>query len=830
MSRKKNRSRKRTKAPPVPQAEEGEGGSSSPATPASPQERLDVAATSNEVPSEDVAQKAGKKRRRPKRRGGTKAQQAAPPVSSAPENDDVPSASIALVPSALKPTAPITPSPPLPPPNSFESVRPALSPGILTFASSMNFISMTPVQSAVIPLFLTNKDVCAVAVTGSGKTLAFLIPCVEMILRRESLLKRREVGALVISPTRELARQTYQVAQQLCARCGLSEPLLLVGGNPVEEDLRLFASRGSDIVVATPGRLEDILGRFDDLDVSELEVLVLDEADVLLDLGFEVTLTSLLGRLPRMRRTGLFSATKPGNGVRGLMRRAGMRNPVAVNVAVARDALAPNGNSSINGEEDRAISASQSLAMTSQPTPTTLTNYVLLCPLSEKLTRLAAFLRQHRDEKVIIFFLTCACVEFYGAALEGLLRPKADFYVETLHGRMVQKRREKAMERFRADEDGQDRDDSGGKSKDNRAGGSESKTKGGVLLCTDVAARGLDVAGVDWVVQYDAPVDPSQYVHRVGRTARAGKSGRSLLLLTEKEESYVDFLRRRNVPLVNVGSEERCAPPPPGGDDDDESGDRVQEKEGTDDDDDREEQEGSETGDGEAENSNEKKKGKKERLVWNANDEILPDALPKVRDMALKDRDVLEKGTKAFTSYIRAYKEHQCAFIFRFASLDLGLLATSFCLLRLPKMPELRDKLGKLNFTPAGPEIDIHAIAFRDKVREKARQKRLAAELAAGGKNAKQIKAEQRAAERVRKQKERRAAAVAKGRNPDKKRGRQQRIFDEWDELAKEERLYKKLRKHKITKEEFKKLMYGDKKAGTGADGGDDILDSDMEV
>jgi len=175
-----------------------------------------------------------------------------------------------------------------------------------------------------------------------------------------------------------------------------------------------------------------------------------------------------------------------------------------------------------------------------------------------------------------------------------------------------------------------------------------------------------------------------------------------------------------------------------------------------------------------------------------------------------KDRDLLEKGTKAFTSYIRAYKEHVCTFIFRFPSLDLGYLATSFCLLRLPKMPELRDCKGKLrHFTPAGPEVNIYAIAFKDKARESARQKRLAAELAAGGKNAKQIKAEQRKADLLRKQKERRQAAIQKGRNPDKKRGRNAQIVDEWDELAKEERLYKKLRKGKISQAKFNELMYG---------------------
>jgi ATP-dependent RNA helicase DDX55/SPB4 len=142
--------------------------------------------------------------------------------------------------------------------------------------------------------------------------------------------------------------------------------------------------------------------------------------------------------------------------------------------------------------------------------------------------------------------------------------------------------------------------------------------------------------------------------------------------------------------------------------------------------------------------------------------------------------------------------------------LDLGLLATSFVLLKLPKMPELKDKLGKLSFTPAGPEIDIHGISFKDKTREKARQKRLAAELAAGGKNAKQIKAEQRVAAKLQHQKERRAAEIQKGRNPNKKKGKQAQIYDEWDDLAKEERLHKKLKQGKITKEQYKSLMYGD--------------------
>ena len=518
--------------------------------------------------------------------------------------------------------------------NGFASINPPLSEGILSAVQSYNFQSMTPVQSAVIPLFLTNKDVCVQAVTGSGKTLAFLIPTIEMILRRTSLLKKRQIGGLVISPTRELARQTYVVATDLCKHCSLPEPLLLVGGanRPVSDDLKAFVKHGSDIVVATPGRLDDVMGRYDDIDVSELEVLILDEADVLLDMGFEVTLTNILARLPRMRRTGLFSATKPSSsggsgsaGVKGLIKRAGMRNPVVVDVAIARAASnnSEEKDTTENSKEgNNLMKPRKDKQDHNQATPSSLANYYLVCPLDEKLSRLVAFLKQHKDEKIIVFFLTCACVEFYGTALQQILTEKNGFYLETLHGKMQQKRREKAMERFR-----------------------DCDEKGGALLCTDIASRGLDVAGIQWTVQFDAPVDPSTYVHRVGRSARAGATGSSLIFLTPKEEAYVDFLRMRKVPLNVISDAEICAPPST-----DENDDNSEDEEKA----------------GKDKNSNDKRAEEK-RVIRSASDPetIIPDIRNKIKSIELNDRDVLEKGTKAFTSYIRAYKEHQCAFIFR---------------------------------------------------------------------------------------------------------------------------------------------------------------------
>ena len=492
------------------------------------------------------------------------------------------------------------------PPNSFHSIKPPLSSGVINYIASKGFHCMTPVQAATLPLFLTNKDVAVQAVTGSGKTLGFLIPMVEMILRRTSLLKSRQIGGLVLSPTRELARQTYTVAKDLCHFASLPQPLLLVGGTAVADDLLTFQTMKSDIVIATPGRMEDVLTRFDVMELSELECLILDEADVLLDMGFDMTLTNIMGKLPKMRRTGLFSATGTaqggsgaGNrGIKELMARAGMRNPIWINVAIAAV-----------GAKDDQVSLHQAQE---QATPTSLTNYYVVSPIEERLSRLVAFLQQHKKDKIIVFFLTCACVEFFGTTLQSILEPQ---YVELLHGKLVQKRREKAMERFREEENG------------------------GVLLCTDVAARGLDVTDVNWVIQFDAPQDPASFVHRVGRSARAGRVGSSLLFLSEKEEAYIDLLRKRKVPLSPLPDTEDCVPPA-----------NVVDTHGVG-------------------TLNKEWIGKNDggRLILSAArpDVPLRDVLLDVFKLVVTDRDILEKGTKAFTSYIRAYKEHHCSFIFR---------------------------------------------------------------------------------------------------------------------------------------------------------------------
>ncbi len=522
---------------------------------------------------------------------------------------------------------------------SFETIQPPLSQGVLDFLKSKKFHTMTPVQEATIPLFLQNKDVAVQAVTGSGKTLAFLIPVVERI--RQRFLSKHQIGALILSPTRELAMQTWRVCSELCKSMSLSPPLLLVGGGslggnsvnhrPVTEDLRTFQQEANDIVIATPGRMEDILTRYNVLDVSELDILILDEADVLLfgKTIMDPTIATILNRLPKMRRTGIFSATTTftnDKSIKPLLQRAGMRNPVLVNVQVA--AFPAFASKSSNSEamtlkDERnanqngtTTEGNDTTAMTY--TPTSLTNYYMVTKLEEKMSRLTAFLQSHREQKIIVFFLTCACVDFYGSAIQQLFTVKigsggdGGMTIEILHGKLVQKRRENSMLRFR-----------------------ENKS-GCALFCTDVAARGLDVSDVDWVVQVDAPQDPSQFVHRVGRCARAGRTGSSLLLLTDKEEAYVDLLSNRQVRLQELPSTEPCCNEiEEQGQQEEETNDHVNEF---------------------VENFD---------LDERQDDFKIPDILPRIRGLVMKDRDMLEKGTKAFTSYIRAYKEHVCGFIFR---------------------------------------------------------------------------------------------------------------------------------------------------------------------
>lgn len=357
------------------------------------------------------------------------------------------------------------------------------------------FAAPTSVQSKSIPPFLhRHKDVVVEAVTGSGKTLCFLLPTLHIMLGLGGgQLLKHKVYAIVVSPTRELAAQIHACLARFAGPLGLSS-LLLVGGRDADDDARAFRASGGNIIVATPGRLDDLLvkGVFEGIK-STFEILVLDEADRLLDLGFSAVLGRIISRLPKQRRTVLFSATM--NDALDELVRTGLRNPERL--------------TDCEGER----------------TPGTLQIFYDFVEHSDKVAYLLGLLKTEPG-KIIVYFATCACVDYYYKVLKCRL---ADRPLLALHGRMVPKKRNCVHAAF-----------------------GERETGSAVLFCTDLAARGLDFPAVQLVVHYDPPQDPKNFSHRSGRAGRAGELGRSVLLLRANEDAYTEFLKHRGIPLAQL--------------------------------------------------------------------------------------------------------------------------------------------------------------------------------------------------------------------------------------------------------------------------------------
>ncbi len=369
-------------------------------------------------------------------------------------------------------------------------LQPPLSSPSLSVIQKLKFDFMTPVQCATIPYFMSNKDVAVEAVTGSGKTLAFVIPLLEILAKISHTWNGKVTGGLILTPTRELASQIAGVFKVFLEQFTF-KLLLLIGGTDVNADVARINSEGGHIVIATPGRMVDLLGRQDCSlagSLHGLEVLVLDEADRLLELGFEQSINSILSYCPKQRRTGLFSATLNHN-VKGLVK-AGLRNPVTVTVRDKRTA------------KDKA------------PTPRSLDNYFLVCDPVHKMSRLLNVLSDMHRMKVIVFFATCASVGYFSTVTKRTL---PDINVVAIHGK-IHKKRQQLFNKF-------------------------SESSQGVLMCTDVMARGVDFPSVDWVIQFDPPSSTKAFVHRCGRTARMGKKGQALVMLLPSEIAYVDFLK-----------------------------------------------------------------------------------------------------------------------------------------------------------------------------------------------------------------------------------------------------------------------------------------------
>ncbi|KAI3757824.1 hypothetical protein L6452_05367 [Arctium lappa] len=566
----------------------------------------------------------------------------------------------------------------------FSDLNPPLSDEVIGVLSNSGFEFCTPVQAATIPLLCSYKDVAVDAATGSGKTLAFVVPLVE-ILRRTTSAKPQEVLGIIISPTRELSSQIFHVAQPFISSLPDIKPVLLVGGTEVKVDMKKIEDEGANLLIGTPGRLHDIMDRMVILDFRNLEILILDEADRLLDMGFQKQINSIISRLPKLRRTGLFSATQT-EAVEELSK-AGLRNPVRVEVRA----------------ETKSLGCSSSGHTASSKTPSGLHIEFITCEADKKSSQLVDFFIKNKSKKMIVYFMTCACVDYWGVVLPRLAALKGLSLV-SLHGKMKQAAREKALASFTSLSDG-------------------------ILLCTDVAARGLDIPGVDCIVQYDPPQDPNVFIHRVGRTARLGRQGSAIVFLLPKEEAYVEFLRIKRIPL----EEKTCS------------------------------------------------------------EEAL-DVVPHIRDAAKKDRDVMEKGLRAFVSYIRAYKEHHCNYILRWKDLEIGKLGMGYGLLQLPSMSEVKQNSLSTDGFIAAEDINLEEIKFKDKSREKQRKKNL------------QVKKDVQQEPKTRKAKSttKNTPAVMKKKTAKQRRAAQSAEDD--DELAREYRLLKRLKKGTINETEYAKL------------------------
>lgn len=193
-------------------------------------------------------------------------------------------------------------------PLKFDSKELNLSNKIINVIKEMEFDELTPVQEAVIPNFMNHKDVAVEACTGSGKTLAYIIPVIEILERCKNTIKN-SIGGIVILPTRELAQQVFGIFNQFLDEFENIKSFLFVGGRDVNDDLEELKQEGTLIIVGTPGRLNDIFNKMDDSKLKTIEILILDEADVLLDKGFRDVLNLIIEKIPKQRRTGLFSAT-----------------------------------------------------------------------------------------------------------------------------------------------------------------------------------------------------------------------------------------------------------------------------------------------------------------------------------------------------------------------------------------------------------------------------------------------------------------------------------------------------------------------------------------
>ncbi|XP_034547560.1 probable ATP-dependent RNA helicase DDX31 [Notolabrus celidotus] len=398
---------------------------------------------------------------------------------------------------------------------------------VATLNKVLNVSTVTSVQKQTFPVLLSGRDAVVRSQTGSGKTLSYAVPVVQSLQEVRPKISRSDGPlALVIVPTRELAQQTFQTFQKLLKPFTWIVPGVLMGGEKRKaEKARL--RKGINILISTPGRLVDHIKNTLSIAFSAVRWLILDEADRTLDLGFEKDLTVILNSLNSTgpsRQNVLLSATLT-NGVTRLADVC-MNDPVSIHVSGSASSDLTASTADVS-----TVSQSESFAV-----PESLKQFVVVVPSKIRLVCLAAFIldkcKFSQNNKLIIFVSSCEAVKFLHSIFTSVLsgpstnqKPKLSFM--RLHGNMKQEERSEVFQEF-------------------------STSKSGVLFCTDVAARGLDLPQVTWIIQYTPPTAATEYVHRVGRTARIGGSGSSLLFLTPAETAFIAELANHNISLSEM--------------------------------------------------------------------------------------------------------------------------------------------------------------------------------------------------------------------------------------------------------------------------------------
>ncbi|KAF2138121.1 uncharacterized protein K452DRAFT_95379 [Aplosporella prunicola CBS 121167] len=358
---------------------------------------------------------------------------------------------------------------------------------------SSHFAAMTDIQAKAIPLALKGADILGAAKTGSGKTLAFIIPVLENLYRSQCIGGDAGLGAMIISPTRELAIQIFDVLYNIGKKGHLFAAGLIIGGKGLQEERDALVRM--NIVVCTPGRILQHLSQTVGFNCDNLQMLVLDEADRILDMGFQRDVDAILDYLPQQRQTLLFSATQTKK-VSDLARLS-LKDPEYVSV------------------HEAATTA----------TPKTLQQNYVVTPLSEKLDTLWSFIQASKKSKIMVFLSSGKQVRF---VYESFRHMQPGIPLLHLHGRQKQTARLDITQKFSA-------------------------AKTSCLFATDVVARGLDFPAVDWVVQVDCPEDADTYIHRVGRTARYERDGRAVLFLDpSEEEGMLKRLEAKKVPIERI--------------------------------------------------------------------------------------------------------------------------------------------------------------------------------------------------------------------------------------------------------------------------------------